>query len=205
MKILAVLAVVAAVAICVLALRARNVGRLQSSLRPHDDSDVLSFDLVPRTATAADNRAWVARYGSGTAVAEFEIHMRVAEPASPSPFAPGSVTFRRVPNANGSGLLRDLAGALGLSEVPSVGTPLDELTCDVSFMGSHLTRGSGPDVLAGSFTSRPPGDWIVGKVFFADGEGEVFLAVNPVLRRGEFLAKDPELATPALREFGRLF
>jgi hypothetical protein len=41
-------------------------------------------------------------------------------------------------------------------------------------------------------------------VFFGDGDGEVFLAVNPVERRGEFLAKDPEFSEAVVREFGRI-
>ena len=41
-------------------------------------------------------------------------------------------------------------------------------------------------------------------MFFADGEGEAFLAVNPVERRGEFLAKDPEFSQAVVRELGRV-
>jgi len=74
----------------------------------------------------------------------------------------------------------------------------------MAFIGSRLTRGMGPDMIAGSFTSSPPGHWIVGKVFFADGEGEVFLAVNPAERRGEFLGKDPEFSEAVVRELGRV-
>jgi hypothetical protein len=203
--ILGIIAAILAVTIFLVALRMKMRADRLARLRPADGSDILGFVIVQKTATQPGMRAWTARYVTGTAVDEFAIEMRIAEPVAPSPFAQGSIVFRRMPGSTGAALLRDLSRALGLPEEPTPGSPLDELRCDASFMGSRLTRGDGPDTIAGSFTTTPPGDWIVAKVFFSDGAGEVFLAVNPVSGRGEFLRKDQATSAPVVREFGRLF
>jgi hypothetical protein len=201
-----VLAAVAAVAVFIWALRRKHAARVPSGLRPRDGSDVVGFELIRLTPSDGETHAWLARYPTQPSAVEFEIRMRVAEPAGSSPFAQGSVLFRRVAGTSGAGFLRDLARALSLPGVPPPpGPPFEELRCEVSFMGSRLTRGDGADVIAGSFTAQPPGDWIVGKVFFAGGDGEIFLAVNPAAGRGEFLAKDPDLSAAVVGEFGRLF
>jgi hypothetical protein len=203
--VLGTLAGLAAVAVFLAALRYKarfDVAR--GGLRPSDESDILRFEIEPRSAVEPNRPVWMARYRSSSGAAEFEIELEIAEPVAPSPFAHGAVVFRRVAASTPGTMLSDLSRCLGLRAVPTVGPSVDELRCDMSFMGSHLTRGAGPDMLAGSFTSSPPGGWIVGKVFFADGGGEIFLAVNPVERRGEFLAKDPELSEAVVREFGRV-
>jgi len=203
--ILGIIAAILTVTVFLVALRMKMRAQFQTRVRPADGSDVLGFVIVQKAATAPGMRAWNARYVTGTSVDEFAIEMRIAEPVAPSPFAQGSILFRRTPGSTGAALLRDLSRVLGLPEEPTPGMPLDELRCDASFMGSRLTRGDGPDTIAGSFTMQPPGDWIVAKVFFSGGAGEVFLAVNPAAGRGEFLRKDPELSEPVVREFSRLF
>jgi hypothetical protein len=47
-------------------------------------------------------------------------------------------------------------------------------------IGRDLSRGRGADQYAGAFTSNPKGTWIATKVFLAEGEGEVFLNLDPV-------------------------
>jgi hypothetical protein len=203
--VLGVLAALTAVAVFVAALRYKaRFEPAQGGLRPSDGSDILRFDIEPTTPIDTTRQVWTARYVSPSGIDEFEIELQIAEPVAPKPFAHGAVIFRRRANSTRGTILADLSRCLGLRTVPTAGAPLNELRCDMSFMGSRLTRGAGPDMVAGSFTTLPPGDWIVGKVFFADGEGEVFLAVNPVERRGEFLSKDPELSEAVARELGRV-
>jgi hypothetical protein len=200
-----ILAGLAAIAVFLWGLRRSRAGRMPARLRPEDGPDVLRFELSRVSAESPDDEAWVARYTTATSVTQFEIHLQKAEPTEGSPFAPGAVVFRRAPGTGADAFLADLSRALGLSRVPLSGDPVDELACDASFMGSRLTRGDGPDVIAGAFTTTPEGDWIVAKIFFAHGEGEVFLALNPVTGRGEFLSKDPAVSTPVVQELGRLF
>ena len=203
--VLGTLAGLAAVGVFLAALRYKaRFDALKGGLRPNDGSDILRLEIEPQSVSDTHRRVWTARYRSSSGATEFEIELEVAEPVAPSPFAHGAVIFRRIAGSTPGTMLSDLSRCLGLRTAPTAGSPVDELRCDMSFMGSRLTRGTGPDMLAGSFTSSPPGDWIVGKVFFSDGEGEVYLAVNPVERRGEFLAKDPEYSEAVVREFGRV-
>jgi hypothetical protein len=203
--VLGIFAGLTAVAVFVAALRYKaRTDPLRAGVRPLDQSDVLTFEIEPKSAIDTDRPVWAARYQSSSGATEFEIGLEIAEPVAPSPFAHGAVSFRRSPGSTPGTMLSDLSRCLGLRAVPAAGSPVGELRCDMSFMGSRLTRGAGPEMVAGSFTSSPPGDWIVGKVFFADGDGEVFLAVNPAERRGEFLAKDPEFSEAVVREFGRI-
>jgi hypothetical protein len=46
--------------------------------------------------------------------------------------------------------------------------------------------------LAGEFTSRPAGPWIVTKVFFPAEAAELFIAINPSANIGLFVPKDDE-------------
>jgi hypothetical protein len=193
------------VVVFLVALRIKRAGRIPARLRPLDGSDTLPFAITPIEPAGPAARAWRATYAKDGATGEFGLHLDIAEPTDQSPFAEGTVTLSRARDANGALLLRDFARALGLQNVPAAGTPVNTLTCSATFMGSHLTRGDGPDVIAGAFTTSPPGEWVVAKLFFSDGQGEVFLAVNPATARGEFLAKDPELSPAVIREFGRLF
>jgi hypothetical protein len=48
-------------------------------------------------------------------------------------------------------------------------------------------------VLGGGFALQPRGNWTPMKIFIGEGEqeGEVFLNLNPVLKKGQFSIKDP--------------
>jgi hypothetical protein len=70
---------------------------------------------------------------------------------------------------------------------------------------AHTTKPLGEDAIGGTFTSSKPGDWIALKLFLADGEGEVYMNLDPVAGQGEFAAKDPEYAEVVLRELARVF
>jgi len=48
--------------------------------------------------------------------------------------------------------------------------------------------------------SKPPGNWLVTKLFFGDDEGEVFLDLNPMEGAGGFSIKDVEYASVVMTE-----
>jgi len=66
-------------------------------------------------------------------------------------------------------------------------------------------QSQGKKILAGSFTSEPPGDWIATKVFVADGEGEFVLNLNSKKGSGEISMKDTDYGNVVLRELSRVF
>jgi hypothetical protein len=58
------------------------------------------------------------------------------------------------------------------------------------------------EIRAGGFASRPPGPWLVTKLFFADGEAELFFNVNAKAGIAEFLPKDPEYGKLVISTLG---
>jgi len=65
----------------------------------------------------------------------------------------------------------------------------------------RIPRGAGASAeLAGGFVSKPPGNWLVTKLFFGDDEGEVFLDLNPMEGAGGFSIKDVEYASVVMTE-----
>jgi hypothetical protein len=58
--------------------------------------------------------------------------------------------------------------------------------------------------VAGTFGSEPKGDWVAAKLFLGDGEGEVFLNLDPIGGYGELSMKDEAYGDAVLHELGRL-
>ena len=171
-----------------------------------DMPDPLVFQITETTAATDSLRVFRAVYEQRGTRAEFLIEFRTAEPSDDFPFAISIGTIRRVPSSNASALLADLATALEASEIPASRERVDSLPFEIGLMGTRLSRGPAESgmLYAGEFASDPPGEWIVGKLFLADGEGEVFLALNPTIGRGEFIAKDPEYGNIVVRELARV-
>jgi UDP-N-acetylmuramoyl-tripeptide--D-alanyl-D-alanine ligase len=132
------------------------------------------------------------------------IELSFLQPKSNSPFAFGKGALGREPGSDGSQLLNELAKVMR-AQKPSVSSErVDTLSFTTAVLGRNLTRGRGKDSLAGSFTSKPRGDWIAVKVFVADGEGEFFLNLNPKTGDGEFSVKDPDYGDVVLRELSKV-
>jgi hypothetical protein len=49
-----------------------------------------------------------------------------------------------------------------------------------------------PQAVGGGFFAKPPGNWQPNKIFLGGDEGEVFVNINPVMRKGQFSIKDPD-------------
>ena len=74
-----------------------------------------------------------------------------------------------------------------------------------SLLGASLRCESGDNAVAGKFTSSKQGDWIAFTLFLSDGEGEVYININPVAGLGEFTTKDPEHGEVVFRELATVF
>lgn len=162
----------------------------------------LVFKLEPVDAKKPGRVGWLATYEGGGKVARFRIEL-LSEPkgASLPTFVRCSLT--REPGSDGSVLLRDLARALG-GRVPAPGPGVETLDVAAALLGRDLSRGGKGNLVAGTFGSEPKGPWLATKLFLGDGEGEVFLNLDPVGGYGEFSMKDPEYGTSVVRELARL-
>jgi hypothetical protein len=148
---------------------------------------------------------WLAVYEKSGKVAKFQLELALRTPESDSPFAISKGVFYRDSNSDSSLLLSEIAKALKAKEFVSSKVRIDKLEFAVAILGIGLSRGEGKDVYGGAFTSEPKGDWIATKVFVADGEGEFYLNLNPVLGIGEISIKDSDYGETVLRELSRVF
>ncbi|MBN2022780.1 MAG: hypothetical protein JW809_08280 [Pirellulales bacterium] len=136
----------------------------------------------------------------------FRIEILMKPPQGDSPFAFSSGAIIRKPGADGTKFLAEVARAIEAEgHVPSKSSREDRIDFSVTILGTGLSRQMGDDVVAGGFTSTKSGDWTALKLFLADGEGEVFLNINPVAGEGEFAPKDPEYGEVVLQELAKVF
>ena len=169
---------------------------------PPPEPGALVFKLEPVDAKTKGRVAWRATYDSGGRVARFRIELQ------PEPKGKTLPTFvrcalTREPGSDGSVLLRDLARALG-GRVPAPGPGVETLDVAAALLGRDLSRGGKGNLVAGTFGSEPKGPWIATKLFLGDGEGEVFLNLDPIGGYGEFSMKDPDYGNAVVRELARL-
>jgi hypothetical protein len=146
------------------------------------------------------------RFGDDRTANAFDFAFRISAPFNPDSTIPvASGSLRRVVGADGRAFLQALARAFGADTVLKSVARADSLRIQVAVLGMRLLHAPGKSVYAGEFTADHPGDWVVTKLFLADGEVEVFLAVNTHSGEAQLLAKDPDYANAVVGEFARLF
>ncbi len=151
-------------------------------------------------------KTWRATSRGSSAPFSFRLEMLIKPPKPNHPFSFSKGAILRESGADGRHFLKEVARAIE-SEVdaPDQAAKSDRLDVSTAILGTSLSRESGKDVVGGSFTSTKPGHWIALKLFFAEGEGEAYLNLNPVAGVGEFAAKDPEYGEVVLRELATVF
>jgi hypothetical protein len=92
--------------------------------------------------------------------------------------------------------MKSLSIALGGKGKIPITKRVNRLPLELAVLGIKQSRVSHD----GGFTSKPAGDWIVLKAFLANGDGEVYLNLNPEKGVGEFSLKDEGYAEVVLRE-----
>jgi hypothetical protein len=68
-------------------------------------------------------------------------------------------------------------------------------------IGDNLSQAVG-----GGFNLAPPGNWTAIKIFLGEGEqeGQVFLNINPVIRKGQFSIKDTDYGDLPLAQLAKV-
>jgi hypothetical protein len=97
--------------------------------------------------------------------------------------------------------LADLKNALEAKKLPAK----VQRARDLPFVFVSLGRNQSQDA-SGGFNDQPPGHWTPIKLFIGEGgqEGEVFLNLNPVLKKGQFSIKDAEYGEIVLAYLARV-
>jgi hypothetical protein len=145
-----------------------------------------SSDVAP-PGTELYNCVYTAR--GKTARFGIQIRQKRTVSGAPFPIAMADGKLLAVAGSDNSTLLEDLMKALQAKRLPMHSTRADELAFDAAVLGQRQSQTPN-----GGFSSKPPGDWKVIKLFLPKGgdEGEMFLDLNPVSGKAEFSLKDSD-------------
>jgi hypothetical protein len=165
----------------------------------------VAFDIEPMQ-TDGSIRQWLATSTSQGKTAKFRIELSASKPLAdkePLEFDVGSGKGRFIsePGSDASVLLLDLKKALEATAVPPKVQHVHELPFQFVSFGNTSSQ-----ALNGGFQSKPPGHWTPMKIFIGEGreEGEVFLNLNPVIKKGQFSIKDEENGDITLGQLARV-
>jgi len=154
----------------------------------------VQFKIEP---TSGENgySAWLATYQEKNTKATFIIEIERQNASSQQiSFAKGAI--RRVAGSQSDAFLKSLSIALGGQGKIPFAKRVNRLPLELAVLGTKQSRVPHD----GGFTSRSAGDWMTLKAFLANGDGEVYLNLNPEKGIGEFSLKDEGYAEVVLRE-----
>jgi len=163
------------------------------------DSNSVGFDIALLSETK-DSQQWLASYTWQGKRAKFRIQLNNPEelPDEDSKrfgIKSGKGRLIAEPGSDASVLLNDLEIALEAKAAPKRVRRVDALPFTYVRLGDHQSQAPN-----GGFNAQPPGNWTPIKVFIGEGEqeGEVFMKMNPILKKGQFSIKDEEYGDAAL-------
>jgi hypothetical protein len=159
-----------------------------------------TFRIVESSVRSDGSRHYLADASEGPKACGFEIVIGKAKPTSDGLFGFAPATILRKPGADCRPFLRGLATELGYRGKLPAPRPAEQLAASVAILGENQSRAS----LEVGYSSEPPGNWTVTKLFLADGEGEVFLNLDAVDHVGEFSVKDEDYAQIVITELARI-
>jgi len=167
---------------------------------PPSQGDRVEFRETERRPSES-MRIFEAEYAANGATARFALGFRAPKSGATDMAVVKAAILSR-PGSDARSLLAALARLHGGSLVRSTARRLPRIDITAAVLGQSLSPGAGADVIAGGFSTKPPGDWLVLKLFLDTPDGattekigepaEIFVALNPSAGRGWFLAKDPE-------------
>jgi len=150
----------------------------------------VAFDIQP-TPASDQAEAWLATYTCQGRTAKFKIEFGPAKAMNDKEFnmKSGEGKFVADPSSDASALLRDLKRALvAKNSHPNVRRAK---FLPFTFVSFEPNESQDPD---GGFRMKPRGNWTPMKIFIGEGEdeGQVYLNINPALKKGQFSIKDED-------------
>jgi len=156
-------------------------------------------DRVPLGMRAVADSVWELSYRDANGESRLRVRPRMRPVPDSVQFVASTWTLYPVQGYSTRALLGALARAHGNPIAFKLGSPVDSMRLDVVLLAVDAMR-----YADGAFGGAGKGNWIEGKLIFADDEGEVYLNLNPTLGRAEFGVKDAEYGPVVLREISRL-
>jgi len=163
----------------------------------------VAFDLAPVPGVSPPQR-WIATYTSQGKTARFRIELGPAkdfEDEHGFPVKVGDGRFVSEAGSDATVLLADLQRALEAKTVPN-NTPRN---ASLSFIFVNLGENQS-QAPRGGFNDMPPGNWTVMKILIGEGnrEAQVFLNINPKIRKGQFSIQNPDDGDLLLAELAKV-
>lgn len=166
------------------------------------DSGSVGFDIAP-LPSRGDEVGWLATHTSGGRIAKFQVWIGSQKSSNVKDFSlkTGSGKFVAVDGSDSTALLAELKKALEAKKDPQNNVRKAELPFSFANLGDNLSQASG-----GGFDSKPAGHWTAMKIFIGDGddECEVFLNINPLIRKAQFSIKDADYGDQVLNELSKV-
>lgn len=155
------------------------------------DANSVPFDIEPAPGVGGAT-VWLATYSSPGKTAKFSLELGPAKATMDQEskkfnIKTGTGRFLAQPGSDASALLFELKNALEARELPSRVHRVSSLPFVYVSFGERQSQAIG-----GGFNEKPPGNWTPMKISLGEGEteGEVFLNINPVIKKGQFSIKD---------------
>ena len=165
----------------------------------------VGFDVEPQR-TNDGSQQWLATYTSHGKIAKFIIGLGQAKSIKddePVDFdiQSGKGRFVAVPGSDASVLLAELKNALEAKTFPKHFKRVATLPFTYVTFGNNESQSPG-----GGFSPKPAGHWTPMKIFIGEGqqEGQVFVNLNPVTKKGQFSIKDQDYGDIVLSQLARV-
>lgn len=165
----------------------------------------VGFDIEP-LPNDGSGQLWLATYVSKGKVAKFRIELGPSKPLNDKEsrdfnVQQGQGRFLAEQGSDASVLLTDLKSALEAKKFPVKVQRARVLPFVFVSLGRNQSQDAG-----GGFNTQPPGHWTPIKLFIGQGEqeGQVFVNLNPVIKKGQFSIKDAEYGDIVLAYLARV-
>jgi len=169
------------------------------------DPNSVGFNIEPLQGDGS-TRQWLATYTSQGKTAKFIVELGPAKPLDDKEsrafdIQTGNGKLVAVPGSDAITLLADLKKALEAKKLPTRPKRVSSLPFQFVTLGENLSQAVG-----GGFNSKPPGNWTPMKIFLGEGEqeGQVFLNLNPVIKKGQFSIKDADYGDIVLAQLAQV-
>lgn len=200
---------VSCLAVCFILLFGCSMSSTRSQERVAEhyipDAGSVGFDVEPVQRNDSSQQ-WLATYSSQGKIAKFRIELGATKPLSDKEsrdfdIEQGEGSFIAEPGSDASILLVELKKALEAKRFPSKVQRVRRIPFTFVSLGKNQSQASD-----GGFNAKPPGNWTPMKIFIGEGEqeGDVFLNLNPVIKKGLFSIKDADYGDTVLAQLARV-
>jgi hypothetical protein len=171
--------------------------RIPTDLPYVETTNAVPFDIAHVGTGNGITGEWIATYTAQNKIAHFRIVIGPTQMGSAG-VEFGEGRFVSMPDSDASILISKLKTALEAKKEPKNVQRVATLPFTLADIGDNLSRSPGE---GGGFFANPPGGWTAIKIFFKGGDSEdveLFLNLNPHMKKGEFSIKDADYGDAAL-------